>query len=386
MDAENATLKLIGLAYEAALEPTRWREFLRQVAEGVGARSAFLRLVDCEASKVALFENFGYDPAYTAAYRDHFVRIDPYADRWTKAPEGTIMFSEEVDWQARRKSEYHNEYERPQGLRQGVGCVLMRNDSYDLQFALQRGPQHQMFSDDGNAMAMLSTLVPHLKRAVQVHERLSDAFALKTWALEALHQLRTGVMLIDNRGRHFFCNQAAEQMINAYPGMGLTKDGITFPRAADANQLHKLVCNAGRVARGEYAAANGCMQVSSANGDTLQIQVAPLLGEKTPWGCTFPHGTLALFISRPGGQRLPWESLVAMHGLTRAEAKLAAKLAEGLSLEDTAEKLTISIETARSQLKAIFHKTGVRRQSELVTLLLTGVLAHCADKQQGESE
>ena len=56
-------------------------------------------------------------------------------------------------------------------------------------------------------------------------------------------------------------------------------------------------------------------------------------------------------------------------GLTAAEARLTAKLLQGLSLADAASALTISTHTARTQLKSIFAKTGVRRQSELLRLL-----------------
>jgi pimeloyl-ACP methyl ester carboxylesterase/DNA-binding CsgD family transcriptional regulator len=56
-------------------------------------------------------------------------------------------------------------------------------------------------------------------------------------------------------------------------------------------------------------------------------------------------------------------------GLTAAEGRLTAKLKQGLALNDAAAELGISAHTARTQLKSIFAKTGVRRQSELVGML-----------------
>jgi DNA-binding CsgD family transcriptional regulator len=55
--------------------------------------------------------------------------------------------------------------------------------------------------------------------------------------------------------------------------------------------------------------------------------------------------------------------------LTKAEAKLAARLACGETIEDIAEEHGVSISTARVQLKSIFTKTGSSRQAELVSLL-----------------
>jgi DNA-binding CsgD family transcriptional regulator len=56
--------------------------------------------------------------------------------------------------------------------------------------------------------------------------------------------------------------------------------------------------------------------------------------------------------------------------LTPAEAELARRLAEGLSLADAAHVLNIRRNTARAHLRAIFSKSGITRQSELVRVLL----------------
>jgi DNA-binding CsgD family transcriptional regulator len=55
--------------------------------------------------------------------------------------------------------------------------------------------------------------------------------------------------------------------------------------------------------------------------------------------------------------------------LTPAEARLAALLARGLSIEAAAAELHVAQQTTRNQLKSIFAKTGVHRQSELVSLI-----------------
>jgi DNA-binding CsgD family transcriptional regulator len=55
--------------------------------------------------------------------------------------------------------------------------------------------------------------------------------------------------------------------------------------------------------------------------------------------------------------------------LTPSETRLAALLARGLSIETAAMELRIARQTARNQLKSVFAKTGVHRQSELVSLI-----------------
>jgi DNA-binding CsgD family transcriptional regulator len=54
---------------------------------------------------------------------------------------------------------------------------------------------------------------------------------------------------------------------------------------------------------------------------------------------------------------------------TPAEARLAAALAHGSTIEEAAGTLSISCETARHQLKTVFLKTNTHRQSQLAALL-----------------
>ena len=83
-------------------------------------------------------------------------------------------------------------------------------------------------------------------------------------------------------------------------------------------------------------------------------------------------GARAILTLGPVGPKpRPNASLLSQaFGLTSAEAKLAATLADGTSLTEAAQELTISRETARTQLKTVFMKTETHRQSQLVALLL----------------
>jgi DNA-binding CsgD family transcriptional regulator len=61
--------------------------------------------------------------------------------------------------------------------------------------------------------------------------------------------------------------------------------------------------------------------------------------------------------------------LTALFDLTPAEAKLAAGIAKGLSINAAAVESGITAKTARSYLERVFAKTGTHRQGELVALL-----------------
>jgi DNA-binding CsgD family transcriptional regulator len=71
------------------------------------------------------------------------------------------------------------------------------------------------------------------------------------------------------------------------------------------------------------------------------------------------------------------EWLRQLYDLTRAETRLAGELAAGFSTRQSAARLCVSTHTIRAQIRAIFAKTGVRRQSELVRLMYLHTAPFC---------
>ena len=85
---------------------------------------------------------------------------------------------------------------------------------------------------------------------------------------------------------------------------------------------------------------------------------------------------VAVFISDPDLKHpISVDSLVSVYGLTRSEAQVAISLVNGHKIEEIAKSSNHSAHTIRSQLKSVFRKVGVSRQSDLVKMLLTGPLA-----------
>ncbi len=62
------------------------------------------------------------------------------------------------------------------------------------------------------------------------------------------------------------------------------------------------------------------------------------------------------------------EVLASSFGATAAEAKAAARFAQGLTAREVAEGLGVKEATVRGQLKAVFAKTGVNKAKDLVRL------------------
>ncbi len=98
--------------------------------------------------------------------------------------------------------------------------------------------------------------------------------------------------------------------------------------------------------------------------------MSPFRTNRNDLGLTGKRICAAVFISAPNyPHAVSVESLKSLYDLTAAEANLVGELANGLSLDQIADKFDISRYTARDQLSSVFSKTGTRRQSELINLI-----------------
>jgi len=80
---------------------------------------------------------------------------------------------------------------------------------------------------------------------------------------------------------------------------------------------------------------------------------------------------VAVFINDPLKPQRPTDSLLrTLYGLTRAECRVALLLSDGRAPKQIADTVGVTENTVRSQIKSIYGKTGVKRQSELIRLLV----------------
>ena len=68
-----------------------------------------------------------------------------------------------------------------------------------------------------------------------------------------------------------------------------------------------------------------------------------------------------------------WQISVLQELLGQLETRLIDELLQGSSIAIAADKLGISENTARTQLRSVFSKTNVHRQAELIRLVLTSL-------------
>lgn len=109
---------------------------------------------------------------------------------------------------------------------------------------------------------------------------------------------------------------------------------------------------------------------STTSGD-FDIHLTPFTADMTT--AQSPIACVAL-IRNPNPKTLPdVQTVTDTLDIAKAEARVAALLAQGHSLSESADRLGLTIETARNYTKRIFAQTGLKGQPDLVRRVLNGV-------------
>jgi DNA-binding CsgD family transcriptional regulator len=186
-------------------------------------------------------------------------------------------------------------------------------------------------------------------------------------ALEAFEVSGTAVVLINRHGGIFLANQSALQLLVG--GVQIKEGQLDVKDSRAMALLNAAINDLLRRRPGGLSAPVALPRTGSS--PLLAYPVRPSSKAANPLAdCQ----AMIVLIDPDAIRKPPEETLRLVFRLTYAEARLGAQLALGESLETVAERLGIAKETSRSQLKSIFAKTKVNRQSALVAMLSTLLL------------
>lgn len=375
---EETVLALIASAYDAALGPERWPDFLRSLADVVGASAVSFHLYDDRSGKIGFNYYFGFDPAYMASYAAHFVAINPWLAAAKRLPAGTAFTGQSlVSNRALLKSEFYNDWLRPQAFYYGLGAVIRQEGVVSSRLGLVRPKSGGPFPP--SARSFLRKLAPQLRRALSIHEQFATLDLARMAFGDTLDCLEVGVVLMDPVGRPYFMNRRAEALIAQQDGLLLNGGEMAAASTKETATMRELIAGAVRDPRSADGEPGGSMTVSRpSHKRAYSVLVTPIrvsdLGYALDLGA--PRPAAAMFVSDPEHRIAPDEDGIASHyGLTRAEAGILVGLANGQSLNEIADERQISKNTVRSHLQRIFDKTDTSRQAELVKLVLSGPAA-----------
>jgi DNA-binding CsgD family transcriptional regulator len=183
-----------------------------------------------------------------------------------------------------------------------------------------------------------------------------------------------GTVTLDETGAVLKSNPVADEMIREGDGLRLTGGAIRAESLAENRELQRLVKQALGGGSGGKAAVVDAISITRKSGrGKLGVLVRSL--PNTGSSKTKHRPSVVLFIRDAERKSEASREMVRrLFDLTPAEASLALSLANGLTLDQAADGLSIRKNTARAHLRSIFSKIGVTRQTTLVRVLLSSVI------------
>jgi DNA-binding CsgD family transcriptional regulator len=210
--------------------------------------------------------------------------------------------------------------------------------------------------------ARLLDLRHHLHRAVSLALRTTTL--LGGALIDLLDAFAVGAVLVDRRGMAVHANRSARSLFGS--GLDVTNGRLAAIDPAVNAELQRMMEG---VAGLRFSPAAASPVAVPRNGRR------PLLVEAMPLAAGAVDDPLCVLRSMVMITDLEFKETSGadrardVFHLTKAEGRLAARLARGEDIDAAAAVLGVTRHTARSQLKAIFAKTDTHRQAELVALL-----------------
>jgi DNA-binding CsgD family transcriptional regulator/PAS domain-containing protein len=340
-----------------------WRRFLAALCDDMTGDVAAILLGMIAPGRPPAMLAHGID--LVGIPSEHLLPIGPQPDE-NELPRGAVVSFPPESEVLERTQLYRNVLAK-QGLPAGPGfsVVLDRTPQQvtGALLVLARDPAWRPGADD---RAVLELLAPYVRTAIiaglGVHERRSDVQQL----LELLDSLALGVVLLDEKSHVTFANRSAMEILGS-----ASARPVETASESSRQRIESLLRG---ILRGLALGGLGTSTVLAhpEDGRALQLMAAPLEWPEARSDVA-ARFTTALFLTDPtrSSKGLPIEGLAALYGLTPGEERLANLLAAGCTLAEAAERLSIRMSTVRGVLKALFEKTGTRRQASLVNLILT---------------
>lgn len=355
---------LIDRIYDASIHPESWGEVVAQVGATVGATSATSLWFGQGGSELLQAHVWNINPVALDEYQQHYLSFCPRFRVSQGLAVGTVYDDrDERDAPSRTAREYYDFMDR---YELGLARIVLAEKRSDLTIGMNFYNRAQDgLSSEGERM--LAHLAPHFRRACNLAQRLDDV-ADRAALAESWFAARTASLTLDVSGNVVRVNDAAERLLGLADGLRVVQRRLVAATAADQARL-----------REELGLALGLAQASGASSKGSFVLLSRPSGEP-------PFAVSAVPVTRPTSREraiviiaptvpdISPNVLRRAFGLTPSEASVAAALAEGKSPEQIARDRLVSLQTIRSQMKAIYSRLDVRSQAELVSRVTAAAL------------
>jgi DNA-binding CsgD family transcriptional regulator len=343
--------------HEVATDPSGWPDVLELVSRAAGAEGAVLLSANenfADTPRSAGLEELGkryFEDGWHL--RDLRKRAVPDMLRGDIGVDQKIVTPEQMRWEP-----IYAELFAACGLQWWAGIGFPVGPQLWC-VSIQRTPRQGMFEEE--EQRRLQRLIAPLSRAGTLSHALQGAQV--AGATDGLDQVRQPALVMDPLGRVLRINAACEALFDDW--LFLRNRALV---AEDRRAAREIAEMSDRMRNGFSGGGRLTYVLHRGERPPVLCKLVPLAGAmRSPFSQASVLVLLTDLEQRPPPP--PQEVLRRAFGLTVAEARFAAKLAQLFDLSRAADDLGIRRETARSHLKNIFRKTNTSSQSQLSALL-----------------
>lgn len=225
----------------------------------------------------------------------------------------------------------------------------------------------------GTASRLSAMLTSH-RRYFRLWHRLRREQSRSRGLSAALNQHRVGVFILSSDRRLLFSNREGQDILRAQDGLRERMGELSAMTMKDALRLQVAIEHV--LTHATSSPPGGPVLpilrlARSAERQSLVVAVAAVGDTLARPG----DAAAVLFVMRPEHDTSRLLTPVCqLHGLSPVETRLVCHLLDGLTVTEAADAMRVKGMTARSYLKQVFMKTGARRQSELVRMMMGSAL------------
>lgn len=359
--------ELLGLIYEGLLEDEPWQRFLMRCQVVFKASVANLILRSPTTPGLGAMHVVGGVPENIASYNERSYALDPFIN----LPEGEVVTLHEfLGKEAVLDSDFYRLILEPSDLYDVMGADFHIPGEIEVRFRLCRSKSGRSFNRQDRALCR--ALLPHIQRAVRLHVRLHLIESERAIYAGAVDQMKVGTIILDEGGRVLSVNQRAREWLEHKDGVMLRSERLVLGTGNQTQELHQRIERVVAQLRAGSTSVVEVMRVPRSGGREFGLVIRPVPAGQLAEAEAVP--AVAIFLSDPQEKaEAPVQVVKELFGFTPAEASLAILIANGLTLDEAAEEMGVSRNTIRTFLRAMFAKTGVSRQPQLVSLILKSV-------------
>jgi len=365
-------LSLLDLVYGAALDGELQPEMLSSIRKLFDGDVAFYNVHDADRNVGSMQVADGLAAEDVAEYHELSALNERIRGAVERYRPGSAASGEDIVGAAAWKhSEFYSRWAKQRDYVHDIGCIVEQSGNVGAALVVGRGNRGRAYTRaDAHR---LEALVPHLRRAIEIRNRLQLERSNVQLAWDTLDRLRVGVALLDAGAHAVFANTALRGICAQQDGLVLRNGMLSAIHYRTNQTLQGLVSE---TCDPEALTKNSAFRliVPRSNGSRgYSLSLSPLRLPQAPLGVRIP--STIVFVQDPQDVADGVDVLFQhRYGLTQAELAVVAALLRGETLREFAERSSRSLNTLRVLVKRAFAKTGTRTQAQLVRIAMEDIV------------